>query len=414
MSSPVRRPAGRVLSCLAAAAVLAGSAAGAGPADARNLKELRGKLDAEHKKLGSASGALIVDLTNGRTLFSRRADKVLSPASNEKLFTTAAALLQFGADGTLKTDARIGADSTVEDGVLDGDLYLVGAGDPSLNDVALKALARTIVTKGKVTSIKGGIVGDETIFDTRRGGPDSGFAPDDDLGGQLGGLTWGHGRASPGGPATVAATRLEFFLKQLKVKVRKAPRAGDVDKAPGGPGSTLGTAVSPPMSVLAATTNQPSDNFYAEMLLKGLGAHHGSAGTTAAGVKVAGAQLKTLGVQPKIVDGSGLSRKDKASPRQIVTFLKAMRESAVSEEFIGSLAVPGRIGTLAGRMRGTAADGRCQAKTGTLRGVSALSGYCRTVTDRIVAFSFLENNMDALSAKAVEDRMVPAIVSYKP
>lgn len=417
MSAPAVRPARRRLRALAVTVVLSTAASPAlpvAPASARSLKELQAKLEKEHRKLSSASGALVVDLTTGRTLFQKRADEPLAPASNEKLFTTATALLQFGADGTLRTDARIAADATVENGVLDGDLYLVGDGDPSLNDVALKALARAVVGKAKLKRISGGLVGDESVFDTRRGGPDSGFQPDDDLGGQLGGLTWGHGRATPGGPGTVAAARLQFFLEQLGVKVVKKPRTARLEDAPGGAGRTLGTAVSPPMSTLAATTNQPSDNFYAEMLLKGLGAHSGTEGTTAAGVKVVTGELRSLGLRPKIVDGSGLSRRDQATPRQFVTLLTAMRSSAVAEAFTDSLAIPGRIGTLAGRMRGTAADGRCHAKTGTLRGVSALSGYCTTVTNRTIAFSFLENNMDALSAKAVEDRMVPAIVSYKP
>lgn len=412
MPFALRRPLPRALPALVAVAALG---AAAGPADARNITELRAKLKSESKSLGSKSGALVVDLTNGRELYARSADTLRSPASNEKLFTTAAALMAFGGAGTLATAARIGADDTVdEDGVLDGDLYLVGDGDPSLNDIALKALAATIVKQTKLKSIAGGLVGDESIFDAKRGSFDTNFGPDNDLGGQLSGLTWGHGRATPGGPATVAAARLQFFLQKLKVKVRKAPRTGLLDNAAGGPGATLGTIESPPMSVLAATTNQPSDNFYAETLLKGLGAHHGTAGTTSAGLTVMRARLKTLGITPKVVDGSGLSRSDRATPRQLVTLLRAMSTSALKDEFIGSLAVPGRIGTLAGRMRGTDASGRCQAKTGTLTGVSALSGYCRTLGGRIIAFSFLENDMNALSAKAVEDRMVPAIVSYKP
>jgi D-alanyl-D-alanine carboxypeptidase/D-alanyl-D-alanine-endopeptidase (penicillin-binding protein 4) len=133
-------------------------------------------------------------------------------------------------------------------------------------------------------------------------------------------------------------------------------------------------------------------------------------------VKVVRTQLAAVGITPPptVVDGSGLSRRDHATPRQLVTLLREMQRSEVADAFISSLAVTGRIGTLAGRMRGTDAAGRCQAKTGTLRGVSALSGYCRTLGGRLVAFSFLENDMDALSAKAVEDRMVPAIVSYRP
>jgi D-alanyl-D-alanine carboxypeptidase/D-alanyl-D-alanine-endopeptidase (penicillin-binding protein 4) len=389
--------------------------AGTATAQARNLSELRNKLTAESRKLGASSGAYVVDLTNGGELFQRNADKSLAPASNEKLFTTAVALLQFGEAGTLETAARLGQDVTVDaDGLLDGDLYLVGGGDPSLNDVGLKGLAQSLVTKTGLKSITGGIVGDESFFDVRRGSFDSNFEPDSDLGGQLGGLTWGHGRATPGGPATVAAARLQFFLEKLQVKVKRAARPGLVVEAPGGAGAVAGTVVSPPMKTLAAVTNQPSDNFYAETLVKDLGATFGTEGTTSAGLTVVRTQLRALGLTPKLVDGSGLSRSDRATPRQLVTLLRAMSTADVATSFIGSLAVPGKIGTLAGRMRGTAADGRCQAKTGTLRGVSALSGYCRTGGDRIIAFSFLENNMNALSAKAIEDRMVPAIVSYRP
>jgi len=390
--------------------------AGVTTAEARNLTELRGKLAAESRKLGASSGAYVVDLTSGRELFERNPDRSLSPASNAKLFTTAAALLTFGEAGTLRTVAQLGADSAVDaDGRLDGDLYLVGGGDPSLNDVALKALALRLVTRTGLKSITGSVVGDESHFDARRGSFDSDFQPDSDLGGQLGGLTWGHGRATPGGPATVAAARLQLFLGKLKVKVRRPPRTGLMARARGGAGEVVATVLSPPMKTLAAITNQPSDNFYAETLVKSMGATFGTAGTTSAGLKVVHARMRTLGVTPpKLVDGSGLSRSDRASPRQLVTFLRAMSTSDVSTAFIGSLAVPGRVGTLAGRMRGTAAEGRCQAKTGTLRGISALSGYCRTVGGRVIAFSFLENRMDALSAKAVEDRMVPAIASYRP
>ncbi len=385
-------------------------------AEAATLSQLRAKLTAESRKLGSASGAYVADLTaGGRTLFSRNADVARAPASNEKLFTTATALLRYGPEATLSTVARLAAGTVVDSrGRLDGDLYLVGGGDPGLNDVALRGLAQRLVTDGKLRSITGGVVGDESVFDTLRGSYDSGFGPDDDLGGQLGGLTWSHGRATPGGPATVAAARLQGFLKQLKVTVRRAARTGRLRDAPGGEGKVLGTAVSLPMSTLVAITNQPSDNFYAETLVKGMGASFRAGGSTSEGLKVMRAALRKFDITPRVVDGSGLSRKDRATPRQLVTLLQAMAATDVARVFRASLAVPGRVGTLARRMRGTAADNRCQAKTGTLRGVSALSGYCRTVTNHLIAFSFLENDMDALSAKAVEDRMVPALVRYEP
>jgi D-alanyl-D-alanine carboxypeptidase/D-alanyl-D-alanine-endopeptidase (penicillin-binding protein 4) len=70
------------------------------------------------------------------------------------------------------------------------------------------------------------------------------------------------------------------------------------------------------------------------------------------------------------------------------------------------------LGTLRKRMRGTPAQGACRGKTGTLIGVSALSGYCTAANGHTIAFSFVENRVYALGAKRVEDRMVAAIARY--
>jgi D-alanyl-D-alanine carboxypeptidase/D-alanyl-D-alanine-endopeptidase (penicillin-binding protein 4) len=399
---------------LATTAAVACAALGAAPAaQAISAQSLDRSLDKRTARLGSHAGAYVVDLDAGTTLYAHGEDRRLSPASNEKLFTTATALLKFGPDGVLTTQVRAAPGASIdEDGVLDGDLYLVGDGDPSLNDVALKKLARDLTTKAGLKRVTGRIRGDESVFDTRRGSYDSRYEPDSDLGGWLGGLTWGHGRAFPGGPATVAAARLQKFLAARDVKVgrpaRVAPRSVDASD-----GSLLASVDSPPMSQLIATTNQPSDNFYAETLLKDLALRYGAGrGTTTGGLRVVRAQLKAFGITPTIRDGSGLSRADLTTPRQIVTLLRRMHDGPYGEEFEASLAIPGRVGTLARRMRGTAADGDCHAKTGTLRGVSALSGYCRAANGHTIAFSFLENRVNALAAKALEDQMVPLVARY--
>lgn len=395
-----------------AAAAVCAALAGAAPADAITAKTLQAKLTAGTAKLGPASAAYVVDLDANTELFGNRPDLRLSPASNEKLFTTAAALVRFGPDATLRTTVAAPAGVQIdEDGVLRGNLYLVGGGDPSLNDVALQSLAEELTEQDGLQRVTGGVRGDESVYDTRRGSYDTGYAPDDDLGGWLGGLTWGHGRAYPGGPATVAAARLQMFLKKAGVQFGRKARAAE---APAGPDARpLARVASPPMSRLIAITNQPSDNFYAETLVKALGVRFGGGkGTTTAGLGVVRTQLKLFGLAPTLRDGSGLSRADKASPRQIITLLRQMKRHRYAEAFTASLAIPGRVGTLAGRMRGTRADGRCQAKTGTLRGVSALSGYCTADNGHTIAFSFLENNVDASAAKAIEDRMVPQLVRY--
>jgi len=89
-------------------------------------------------------------------------------------------------------------------------------------------------------------------------------------------------------------------------------------------------------------------------------------------------------------------------------------EEPVRDAFLDSLAVAGGSGTLARRMRGTAAQGNCIGKTGTLTGVSALSGYCEVAPDRFVAFSILMNRVDVGRAHVAQDRMTALIARYTP
>jgi serine-type D-Ala-D-Ala carboxypeptidase/endopeptidase (penicillin-binding protein 4) len=395
---------------LALIAVLALLAPAAGAVDRAGLRSTLSKL---HNRLGASAGAYVVDLTDGSVLYSHRDALALAPASNEKLFVTSAALMKFGPAGTLTTslEATPGA-SVDDDGVLHGDVYLVGGGDPTLGDAGLSALADQLAAGG-VTKIDGAVIGDESAFDTLRGGPDSAYRPDSDLGGWLTALSWRHGRAGSTGPARAAATKLAAMLKARKLTYTKKPRAGSLSAVAGGGVAAnpepLATLNSPQVRSLIQLTNVPSENFYAEMLVKALGAHYGGGGSTAAGLGVVRDVLAGFGVHPKLVDGSGLSRADKTTARQVVRLLERMDGQDVAATWRASLPLAGKSGTLRTRMRGTAASGRCAAKTGSLIGVSALSGYCTTTGGQNVAFSFIENRVCSSCAKKVEDRMVSAI-----
>jgi serine-type D-Ala-D-Ala carboxypeptidase/endopeptidase (penicillin-binding protein 4) len=382
-------------------------------AGAMTTGTLHALLNKLHGRLGSAAGGYVLDEGSGTVLFSARPQLALAPASNEKLFTTAAALMRFGPADTLQTTVATAPGVEVSaSGVLDGDLYLVGGGDPTLGDAGLKALADDVVAAG-VRKVTGGVIGDESAFDTLRGEPDSGYKPDGDLGGWLTALSWRHGRAGSTGPARAAAGELARLLKARGVRYSRKARAGRLSAVSGGGVSAeaepLATLRSPPIGTLIQMTNVPSENFYAEMLVKALGKRFGGVGSTSAGISVIRAQLASFGVHPRMVDGSGLSRVDRTTAEQVVRLLQRMDAQETARTWVASLPIAGRTGTLRSRMRGTAAAGRCSAKTGTLIGVSALSGYCTTTGGRRVAFSFIENKVCNYCAKAVEDRMVAAI-----
>ena len=164
------------------------------------------------------------------------------------------------------------------------------------------------------------------------------------------------------------------------------------------------------MSQLIRQMNPPSDNFMAEMFIKAIAVADGERGSTSAGAAAIEETLQEeFEIEPAVTDGSGLSRSDRTSPRQVVTMLRGLADDP---SFEPSLAVAGRTGTIAYRMRGTAAQDRCRAKTGTLRDVSALAGYCTTTAGERVAFAFLMNYVNVYGARILQDRMTAALARY--
>jgi D-alanyl-D-alanine carboxypeptidase/D-alanyl-D-alanine-endopeptidase (penicillin-binding protein 4) len=170
------------------------------------------------------------------------------------------------------------------------------------------------------------------------------------------------------------------------------------------------------MERLIELTNKPSDNFFAEMLLKDLALQANGKGTTRAGARLSAGYARRLGSRARLVDGSGLSRGNRASPREVVDLLEAMNEldsTEFGDQYIDSLAIAGRDGTLATRMRRGPARSRCMGKTGTLSNVSALSGYCENRSGETIAFSILMNNVYPGSARGLQDAMVQAIAAIE-
>jgi len=404
-SRHVPRPLVRGGALLAAVGALALAAAPT-PALALTRTTLARTVSGALATSGPSSGAIVEDLTSRTVLYASRADAPRIPASNEKLFTTSTALLHFGADARLVT--WVLRSGTVDrDGRLDGDLVLRGAGDPTLSRAGIGRLARAVRRAG-VRHVTGAVVGDESRFDLRRGGPRTGWAQDSDIGGVLGALTVDRGFAKGAGPGLAAARVLARALRSAGVTVTGRTRTGVTPAGARG----IAHVRSPTIARLIALTNIPSDNFYAETLLKDIGATFGAAGTTTAGVAVVAAELQRMGIRPTIVDGSGLARADRTTPRQVVELLDAMHSSTAAADFEASLAVAGRSGTLRKRMRGTRAAGACRGKTGTLDGVSALSGLCTTAQGHTIAFSMLMSHVTDWHAHELQDRAVETIANY--
>jgi D-alanyl-D-alanine carboxypeptidase/D-alanyl-D-alanine-endopeptidase (penicillin-binding protein 4) len=286
------------------------------------------------------------------------------------------------------------------------------------------------------------VYGDESLFDTLRGGPDSGYRTSPWVG-PLSALDFNHGYGSHGflaNPALTAAQNLKTALKAAKVPVSgKAATGGAPD------GSVeLAEVRSPTVATLLRLQNKDSDNFFAEMLGKGL-AVSGQPGdpvrsksepmpvtptvaspssatpapaapgpaTTKNGAKVAISFARSLGATPALVDGSGLSSGDRASPRSVATLLDRLRDRSDFKSFYNSLPIAGHDGTLDHRMRSGPAHNNCHAKTGTLTGVSALSGYCTTRGGRTVVFSILMNGVNISGAHTLQDRMAQAIAGWR-
>ena len=376
------------------------------PASAAGPDAVRSALAREFRAAGGLSGAYARDLSaqGGAELIAVRPDRPRIPASGEKLFVTATALLRFGPAGQLTTRAVTNAEIE-QDGRLDGDIWLVGGGDPALDEADLRQLAAAVRSAG-VRHVTGDVLGDDTAFDRRRGGPRTGYAPDYDLGGRLGALVMRHGFQSS--PATYVAQRFRSHLRNAHITVDGAATTG---KAPEG-APELGTVGSSPIGDLIRQINVPSDNYAADMLLKALGSQYGGGGTTTGGAAVVRGTLDDFGVRPRIADGSGLSRANRTTPREVVRLLERMEGQDTSASWRTSLAVPGRTGTVKRRMRGTGAA-RCRVKTGTIRGVSNLAGVCATAGGQTVGFAWLMSGVNVYAAHRIQDRMTAIGASYQ-
>ena len=401
--------------------VLAPAPAGA----SGGVAELQADLSHQLALAGARNGAYVYDLTAKQALFAERASALRPPASVEKLYTATAALGQMGATAQLDTTI-LGVGHLAPGGVWEGNLYLHGGGDPTFGSSAfirshyggvgtsVSTLVTQLVRVDGIHHIAGSIEGDESYLDSLRGEPSSGYASDPFLEGTLSALAFDRGASATEkgahAPAAYAARKLSQALSADGVSIRGSAGAAT---APAG-AVQLAAAQSPTVAQLLGLMLPPSDNFFAETLLKDLGARYGGKGTTSAGAAVVSSTLGSLlAIHPRVVDGSGLSPADRTSPYQVAELLVGLASTPVGTVLREHMAVAGRTGTLALRMRHTGAAGRCQGKTGTLTGVSNLVGYCQAADGHLLAFAIFTDGISIEAAHLFQDHMAITIANSR-
>jgi D-alanyl-D-alanine carboxypeptidase/D-alanyl-D-alanine-endopeptidase (penicillin-binding protein 4) len=344
----------------------------------------------------------------------------LAPASLEKLYTTVALLRLLGPDARLRTTV-LGTGHLGAGGIWHGNLYLRGGGDPTFGDATFRriweggygATASQLAQRLAHTGIRrmtGQVIADPSMFDDRRGGPSTGYAPDiPDFGGQLSGLTYDHGATSKGlSPGAFAANELALTLRVQRVQASAAKQTGTTPPS----ARELASVSSPPLSVLLRLMNVPSDDLFAELLTKQLGARFGTAGSIAAGATVIAGQIAAYDLFPRIADGSGLSRADRSSPGEIAVLLRDVWQTSVGHVLIASLPIVGVNGTTRRIGVGTPAQGHCVAKTGTLDNVTNLAGYCRAAGGHMIAFAEFIDGPSNIRALSILGQLTGAIARY--
>jgi D-alanyl-D-alanine carboxypeptidase/D-alanyl-D-alanine-endopeptidase (penicillin-binding protein 4) len=400
-SPKVFRRNARAVLAVAATLMLAGSpeALGAAPLDNR-LDRALGVQGVSPR----TTGAVVVDLADGSLIYRRRANLALRPASVQKLMVAAAALAELGPGFRIETEVL--GDGRQKGSVWNGDLILKGYGDPTLTMLDLDDLAHQ-VRKAGIRRVRGSIFGDESFFDDRRMAP--GWLPSFYIveSPPLSALVVDRAKIAgetAAQPALEAARLYRSALERAGVRVDGEAGSGVASTT----AIPLAWVLSKKVSLLVRSMNRESDNFVAEMLLKGLGARLGAEGTTTAGLAVVRRTLAQLGVPlvgTRLADGSGLSLRDRLSARTVAALLvAAWHDPELGVPFTQSLAVAGINGTLEDRLERAPARGLVRAKTGTTAAASSLAGY---IGDRYVFVVLM--NSDAIpwvGARRGQDRFV--------
>lgn len=375
---------------------------------ASNITDTRVR-DAIQPRVDEALPNTCIIVTDHGRVILEHGTTVVVPASTVKLLTAVAALEILDPDGRLRT--TLNANRTPNNGVIEGDAYLIGGGDPLLttpgyevsfmnrdqlkNDFAV--LADRVAASG-VREINGSIIGDDSRYDQERWvstwpvryqnqgfvGPLSALMVNDGQTGYSADPDSPATNRQPGDSPALAAETLRSLLVERGISVTGTAAAGTAPPDT----AELAALDSPTIRELVGQMLVESDDTTAELLTKEIGLQVSGTGSTAAGTQAIVDRLAANGLPVhdlQLRDGSGLDEGNRLSCALLAAVLD---RAGPDSELAALLPIAGQNGTLRPRMRRTPAEGLVAAKSGTLDHVNALAGFAKTSNGASLTFAY--------------------------
>jgi D-alanyl-D-alanine carboxypeptidase/D-alanyl-D-alanine-endopeptidase (penicillin-binding protein 4) len=378
---------------------------------------------------GTKVGVVIYNPLIQDTIFSLNPKQSMIPASLTKLFTTAVSFSIMSGEQEIGTKF-FSEDSILNDGILNGNLYIKGYGNSSFTESDLQSMVDYLISKG-IKKIEGDIIGDDTYFDKIYTRED--WIEDEKANVKLppiSALVLDRNRTtvrrrirkryryiieSVKDPPLFIANKLKEDLKTSGIEITGRAKTGVTPN-----NSFFITERAIKLKDLVPLINKHSDNFLAECLFKKLGAvASGAQGNSFFSQQAIQKFLKDNNIffdGTEIVDGSGISRFDQVTPLAINGVLEKMYFDLVHfKDFINSLSIAGVDGTLKGRMTGTLAENNFRGKTGSLNGVSGLAGYLTNSNgdDIIITIIFEFNKGGWRYYRNIQDKIVTILSEWE-
>lgn len=376
------------------------------------IDELSGKLDSiclPLKNQGIKVSCKVMHADFNKVLYELDPELSMIPASITKIVVGVTAYAKLGANYSIPTVIYTD-DNNYKDGVIDGNLYLKGYGDPDLNSGDIQTLADE-VRKAGITKITGNIVADDSYFDNVYKTLSGVYKSD------TGPSYWPYVSAlcldkSTG--AMSAGNLLSSSLSGYGVEVQGTVITGTTPE-----GAKEIVQLSHSLYDVLSYMLKESDNHSAITMFKLLGAKYKNTPATLEDAQsVINSFLTELGVDRysyEILEGSGLTRYNKVNADMYMKMLKYMYDDRfLFDYFMNSLTIAGKDGTLRKRMIGTEAEGNVYAKTGTLNSVSALSGYVIDKDEEILIFYIVMNGFggNATEMRAAQDDVCITLAGF--